>query len=432
MTYPLGGGAGPRVARRDSGLLGHAAGGACGPHGLAADPGSLARLGNVSLAWDLARSRYASASIARHTGEDFLQIIRGLLDGLLMSVALVGGTAALGGVVGAVIGSLGGGVGAAPGAVVGVRLGLALGMALLEWLGVAFLAEYVAGHLGTVGSTLARGISMAWHSCGTRSEIEAAARVMAEAIGLFFSLLLQAVVAYLSRELAGPAKGRLGPALERLSESRMFRQARGLTEYFNRNYDRLRERYATEPGVEIRPSGPLPDVRGNFRFREFERNGKSYKEGSGRLGVPGRVQTFRETGAQRGVSAGTGDDAGHLIGNRFGATGGPENLSQQNWIANRYGSYKGLEDDWAERLRQGSDIEVTVTDVTRPGEDRPFMRDVSWAETLPDGTVRKEQLTFMNSHTPKSRTAQDIPPTNVDGQGGKVIHYDFQNRKPLP
>ncbi|MHC5540049.1 DNA/RNA non-specific endonuclease, partial [Singulisphaera rosea] len=125
---------------------------------------------------------------------------------------------------------------------------------------------------------------------------------------------------------------------------------------------------------------------------------------------------------------GTGDDAGHLIGDRFGAPGGPENLSPQNWIANRYGTYKGLEDSWAKKLLDGVDIEVNVTDVTRAGEDRPFMREVRWTELGPDDRRSSDSLTFANTHTPKSREARDIAPTPTTPGGGQVIEVDFKNK----
>jgi hypothetical protein len=128
------------------------------------------------------------------------------------------------------------------------------------------------------------------------------------------------------------------------------------------------------------------------------------------------------------VSAGTGDDAGHLIGDRFGAPGGPQNLSPQNWVSNRYGTYKHLEDDWAARLLEGFEIHVTVIDITRVGEDRPFVREVRWTERSPEGSTRPNELTFANMHTPRSREAQGIEPTVTEPQENNVIEVDFQKR----
>lgn len=40
---------------------------------------------------------------------------------------------------------------------------------------------------------------------------------------------------------------------------------------------------------------------------------------------------------------------------------GSQNLSRQNWKANRYGTYKDLGDDWAAKRKQGIEIDVQVT-----------------------------------------------------------------------
>ncbi len=174
----------------------------------------------------------------------------------------------------------------------------------------------------------------------------------------------------------------------------------------------------------------LPDISKRFQFRTFEKNGQIYKEASGKLGVPGTVKTHRSKSAQSSVSSGTGDDAGHLLGDRFGAPGSAENLSQQNWIANRQGTFRQLEDSWAEKLKSGTGVEVKVSDVTRRGEDRPFMRKVEWTETAPNGTQSKHELTFANTHTPKSRDMQSIPPTVSSPQSNNVIPVDFTKKKP--
>ncbi len=175
----------------------------------------------------------------------------------------------------------------------------------------------------------------------------------------------------------------------------------------------------------------LPDISGQFRFRTFEQNGYKYHVGSGRLGVPGKVKEHRSSYAQSKVSKGTGDDAGHLIGNRFGAPGGTENLGLQNWRANQYGSFKQLENQWARKLQEGTGIEVVVRDITKAGETRPFARRVEWTEVLPNGQKTRHELTFMNAHTDKSRAMQNIPPTVLSPQTDNVIHVDFVNRQRL-
>lgn len=176
----------------------------------------------------------------------------------------------------------------------------------------------------------------------------------------------------------------------------------------------------------------LPDISKHFRFRQFERNGNLVHEASGRLGIPGNVMRHRSRSAQRSVSSGTGDDAGHLIGDRFGAPGGRENLTPQNWIANQKGTFHDLEDAWAAKLKQGTGIEVKVSDVTKKGEDRPFMRKVEWSEITPTGVTTRHELTFANTHTPKSRDQRGIGPTVSSPQSNNVIDVDFVNKRRLP
>lgn len=173
----------------------------------------------------------------------------------------------------------------------------------------------------------------------------------------------------------------------------------------------------------------LPDISGRFKFTKRETVDKVYQEASGRLGVPGTVKKHRSRNEQRKVSSGTGDDAGHLIGDRFGAPGDGRNLTAQHRYMNQNGTYRQLEDKWAEKLQEGTGIEVKITDVTKKGEDRPFMRKAEWKEIAPDGSESTHELIFMNSHSPTSRTNRGIKPTVDSPQSGNVIDVDFQNRR---
>ena len=172
----------------------------------------------------------------------------------------------------------------------------------------------------------------------------------------------------------------------------------------------------------------LEDARGRYTFESFTRNGKTYKQAYGWLGMPDQVVTHRSASEQRKVAGGTGDDAGHLIGNRFGSPGGGANLSQQNWKANRYGTYSNLENAWAAKRLSGTDIYVQVTDVFRFGEQRPFMRNVQWIEST-NGHETEFSVDFANTHTPESRSAQSIAPTNPAGTNADIIRVDFKARR---
>jgi hypothetical protein len=170
------------------------------------------------------------------------------------------------------------------------------------------------------------------------------------------------------------------------------------------------------------------DVSGNFKFRWFDRGKYRYHEGTGDLGVPGEVVEHRSPTSQSSVSKGTGDDAGHLIGNRFGASGGIDNLGPQNWRQNRYGTFKDLEDSWAILLQARFAINVCVQDVYREGEDRPFMRRAEWVESSPTGNRSLFELIFANTHTQESREGRDLPPTVSADNHASIIDMFTRRR----
>jgi hypothetical protein len=164
----------------------------------------------------------------------------------------------------------------------------------------------------------------------------------------------------------------------------------------------------------------LPDISHHFRFEEYVQGGHKIVEGSGKLGVPGKVLQHRSPSAQRALSGGTGDHAGHLIGNQFGAPGGGKNLgllnanintyapkAQQHW-AGQGGSYLQLEKTWEQKLKNGYGVEVRVRDRYRLGEDRPIARHVEWTEIHPNGGRSKHSLDFLNTTSPQSRAAQGL------------------------
>ena len=162
----------------------------------------------------------------------------------------------------------------------------------------------------------------------------------------------------------------------------------------------------------------LPDISRHFSFRQFKApDGSLVREGSGRLGVPGKVKTHPKS-----ASSSTGDDFGHLIGERFGPHSKPENYGAQNWQQNQYGTFKKLENRWAEQIKEGTDIQVTVREYTRPGDTRPWKREVQWTETSPQGSESQHELTFLNTHSAKSRDRQGIAPTVPPDHPGATIH----------
>lgn len=161
----------------------------------------------------------------------------------------------------------------------------------------------------------------------------------------------------------------------------------------------------------------LPDISHHFHFRPYTEGSYRFVEGTGKLGIPGKVLQHRSPSAQRALSEGTGDHAGHLIGNQFGAPGGGLNLGLLNANINTYapkvqqvwagqgGSYLKLEQQWEQKLKNGYGIEVRVRDRYRVGEERPIARHVEWTETTPKGGTSRHSLDFLNATSPQSRAA---------------------------
>jgi hypothetical protein len=175
------------------------------------------------------------------------------------------------------------------------------------------------------------------------------------------------------------------------------------------------DRFLAAQGVSPLPRRE-PDISGRFDFQAppNRRSGNQvivFQRAAGRLGIPGKVRQHRSSSAQRTVSRGTGDDAGHLIGNQFGAPGDARNLTRQNLIMNEYGTWKDVELRWADDLKNGWGINVEVTDFIHQGDPRPYRRDVTWKALSPLGGIWVErnlgsqigQVLYPNFSTPESR-----------------------------
>jgi hypothetical protein len=175
-----------------------------------------------------------------------------------------------------------------------------------------------------------------------------------------------------------------------------------------------------------RLASDLPDISYTYRFGTTRRGDSVVQWSEGRLGVPGTVRLHDNPAAHRAISnrqtgSHPGDHAGHLIGRQFGAPDIGDNLAPQNYIINsradradtwvpsdvsRLGTFRRQEQQWAEKLRAGTGIEVRVEDVFKAGETRPFMRRATWTEIAPDGSVTNHHQVFMNPTTPTSRQLQ--------------------------
>lgn len=200
----------------------------------------LRRVGYVEEAWSRSIAVYAREAIARQVSEDAWVVFEGAIEGVLLAIGGVVLSVATGAMLGGGAGALAGGVGAVPGALAGAELGLAIGNAILAWAGLGFLAAFLGSHLSDMGAKFGSGINLAWNSEGDRLSIDAAARTSAEGCGLFVSLILQAIVVFVTKRAS--SQGSAG-ALAQLRESLLVKRSPRLEPWLIQNFPKLRAKF---------------------------------------------------------------------------------------------------------------------------------------------------------------------------------------------
>ena len=186
----------------------------------------------------------APEAIVRATGlDDLPALAKGILEGVLGMLAVVGASAALGGAVGGAIGALAGGIGAVPGAALGGQFGMDAGVAVLGWLGLGFLAVAVGRGLMEVSGKVSHAVGQAWDAEGRSrrsEEIEAAGQLLADAVGKLMLLIVMAVVARLAAAQVVGATAKAGGTAEELYAAlRQSRLGAGFAEWVKANEQRL-------------------------------------------------------------------------------------------------------------------------------------------------------------------------------------------------
>jgi Bacterial SH3 domain len=149
-----------------------------------------------------ASGKYLPAAVQRHVE----QSLWGMLESLALTLAGAAGVLAVSTAIGAAIGSLAGGVGAAPGAAAGFQVG----MVLLEWLGLAFLATWVAQSLTKLGGSFGAFIGAVWGAHGDAGKVDAAAHQFAESIGTLCGVVLEGLVLWATSVGVAKAMSTLG------------------------------------------------------------------------------------------------------------------------------------------------------------------------------------------------------------------------------
>jgi hypothetical protein len=91
---------------------------------------------------------------------------------------------------------------------------------------------------------------MAWKSCGDADGIDRAARQMAEAVGLYYAALLQALLLYLGSALASRT---LAASRRALRGSTLFKSCEKLEAWINKNFKELYEKHLGKPAPGVLP-----------------------------------------------------------------------------------------------------------------------------------------------------------------------------------
>lgn len=216
-------------------------------------------------AWNRAQGRYVMDAIVKHTTQDFVGLIGGVITMVLGAamVIIIGNVA--GAAIGGALGSLAGGAGAVPGAAAGRALGNLIATGFLNVLGVGMLIAYIGSELGTIGRHFYLGIDCAWNSGDFGNpyytiRIDWAARHLAEGIGKFFGAMVMALIIVLTRR---PAEERMKVFSSRLSEL-----CNGLEAYIVKNLKPLEAKYknglvkaTVTEGIAETPEGAVKEVK---------------------------------------------------------------------------------------------------------------------------------------------------------------------------
>jgi hypothetical protein len=170
----------------------------------------------------------APRAILEETGEELAEIARGLIPGLLLCLAVVATTTALGGAAGAALGALAFGWGAIPAGLFGAELGAEAGLLLLEGIGLAALVGVVGVHFWRAIELAGEGVLEAWHAPDhpqqRGSRVHHAGETIAKAFGVFMRGILQGIVALLISKGAEAAASRVPAIAAELRQSRLGEQ----------------------------------------------------------------------------------------------------------------------------------------------------------------------------------------------------------------
>lgn len=141
----------------------------------------------------------------------------------------------------------------------------------------------------------------------------------------------------------------------------------------NEQYEANQYRYETDRYGRIR------ECEGTLRLEEGKRNTAHQTKAGGEYRL---VQ----------------DEGGHLIGTRFGGSEKVDNIVPMDYHVNRY-EYKNLEDEWADELKKGNQVDVKIRCKYEEESARPTDFVVKYKVTEQDGFVRNETRVIHNPNS---------------------------------
>ena len=138
----------------------------------------------------------------------------------------------------------------------------------------------------------------------------------------------------------------------------------------NENYEANKYEYKTDD------KGRITECSGTLRLEEGKRNLDHQRK----AGEEDRKET---------------DDGGHLIACRFDGSGKVDNIVPMDKGLNR-GEYKGMENHWAQELKDGNRVDVDIKVKYEGDSKRPEKINVREKVTEPDNSTRTKYYRFEN------------------------------------
>lgn len=181
--------------------------------------------------------------VYKETGYQVAAFLHGLIPMLMQVLIALSATTALGGAIGALVGAFFGGAGAIPGGAMGAQAGFDLGVLVLTWMGLAFLIEAIGHGLVELTSLLTLAVRRAWNapsSPQSRQQIRLAGQDLARCGAILMRLILQGIVAWLSKSSVtgtfARSEASMGALVAELRKSKLGPQFTG---WIEANIERL-------------------------------------------------------------------------------------------------------------------------------------------------------------------------------------------------